>query len=82
MTDLILVLSRCLKKYKKCKTQEFKFKFHFKGHYNGEFIKEIWIRHFTDDMFEVGEDYLLLVRKEKVINGILSAECIKCKKII
>lgn len=81
MTDLILILSQCLKKTKRVKHNEYFCKFHFKGYYLGEKIENILVKAQDGAEFEVGADYLLWVKRLSIESGILKVEPIKYKKI-
>lgn len=82
MTDLILIISRCMGRAKKVKSNEVFYKFHFKGFYAGECIKSVWINPNINLDFERDSEYLLWVRKITVQNGVLKVEHIKSQKIV
>lgn len=83
MQDLILVISRCVSKRKSVKGKHSFYRFHFKGHYLGEKIKEIHLFPIeTEENLSKGDDYLLWVRKRRVNSEILEVDLICFKKII
>jgi hypothetical protein len=80
MSDLILILSKCRKKISNVEFDSCKF--HFKGYYLGKKVSEIVVIKCRKDQFEVGEDYLLWVKRNTFDSGILEVECLKSKKVI
>lgn len=83
MQDLILIISRCVSKRKSVKGECCFYRFHFRGHYLGERIKEIRIYPQSgNENLTKGDDYLLWVRKRRVNNEILEVDLISHKKII
>lgn len=82
MSDLILVLSECESSLIKYKTKEPYYRFHFKGYYLGEKIKEILVRVEDSTTLEKGELYLLWVKRNTIQNGKLFATLIRQKKIL
>jgi hypothetical protein len=84
--DFILIISRCLAVRKSPKTKNYYYRFHFKGYYHGEKIREIHlmpnVSEASKQQLTKGEDYLLWVKRQKVEEGVLEAELIAAKKII
>ena len=80
MSDLILVLSECESSLIKYKTKEPYYRFHFKGFYLGEKVKEIFVRVEDSTVLEKGELYLLWVKRNSIQNGKLFATLIRQKK--
>lgn len=84
MQELILVISRCVSKRKSVKGERNFYRFHFKGFYAGERIKEIHLypdQENPEQSLSKGDDYLLWVRKRKVHQEILEVDLISFKKI-
>ena len=81
MQEMILILSRCQTKRLSPKTKKSYYRFHFKGFYNGNKIKQIHL--FTNENTEIikGEDYLLWVGLKGVFEANLEVFLIKYKKI-
>jgi hypothetical protein len=63
------------------KHNEYYFRFHFKGYYLGYKVQEVVIKSLNDSEFEIGEEYLLWVKRQSIESGILKVEPIKYKKI-
>ncbi|MDO9183508.1 MAG: hypothetical protein Q7U04_13925 [Bacteriovorax sp.] len=86
MQELILVISRCISRKKGLEKGLAYYKFHFKGYYAGEKIKEIHLykskRELEMEHLSKGDDYLLWVKSKRVYQEILEVELIKYKKII
>lgn len=85
MQELILVISRCASKRKNTKSAGDFQRFHFKGYYAGEKIKEIhlYLQKFDvlPEQLSKGDNYLLWVKRKRVYQEILEVELIKHKKI-
>ena len=86
MQELILIISRCASSRKRNECGEIFYKFHFKGYYSGERIKEIHLyfesRSCVDERFTKGVDYFLWVNNIGIGQQILKVELIKHKLII
>lgn len=86
MSELILVISRCVSKRKSVKGDKCFYRFHFKGYYSGQKIKVIHLfqpQSFNDlEQLSKGDDYLLWVLQKRVHQEILEVELIKYKKIV
>ncbi len=82
MTDLILILSECESSLIKNKNKEIYYRFHFNGFYQGIKIKELFIKPNNLEKLEIGELYLLWVKKQQIINGRLVGNLLALKKII
>lgn len=82
MTDLILILSRCLNETKKVRENHLYYRFHFKGYYQGEKVNEILLKPQGNITFTKDEDYFLWVKKISFYSGILKVQLIKSKKIL
>ena len=81
MQELILVISRCVSKRKSAKGKQY-FRFHFRGYYSGEKIKEIHLFPRSEEEYLIkGDDYLLWVQKRRVTQEILEVDLISFKKI-
>ncbi len=82
MQELILVISRCVSKKKIAQGKQY-FRFHFRGYYSGERIKEIHLYPRSDaEYLSKGDDYLLWVQKRRVLQEILEVDLISFKKIL
>jgi hypothetical protein len=80
MSDLILIVGRCLCQITKEKGAVMN-RFHFKGYYLGNKVKEVHVRSEDAMQFIKGVDYLLWVKSESIQMGILNVQCLKSKKI-
>lgn len=78
---MIVVLSRVLKISKTTSERRLQVHFHFRGVYKGYFIREIVLTLEQESPFVQGEDYLLLVHKVEVDNGILQARLLKFREV-
>jgi hypothetical protein len=82
MQEMILILSRCQAQRMSPKTKKKFFRFHFKGFYNGQKIKEIYVYpRMGDAPFVKGEDYLLWVSLNTIEESVLKVVLIKYKRI-
>lgn len=83
MQELILVISRCVSKRKSVKGERNFYRFHFKGYYAGERIREIRLfLESPEESLSKGDDYLLWVRKRRIHQEILEVDLISFKKIV
>lgn len=86
MQDLVLIISRCLSNKKFYLDDGHFYKFHFRGYYQGQKIKLIHIHsakfNSETEQLSKGDDYLLWVKRRKIIKQVLEVELIKYKKII
>ena len=84
MQELILVISRCVSKRKSVKGERWFYRFHFRGFYAGEKIKSIhlFLNNDENEQLSKGDDYLLWVRRKRILGEILEVDLIKYKKII
>ena len=81
MQEVVLVFSRCQAMRYSPKSHRKFYRFHFKGFYLGQKIKEIRLTAEMDLPIVTGEDYLLWVKPTGVEQSILTAQIIKYKKI-
>lgn len=86
MQELILIISKCVSVKRQSLKEDDIYKFHFRGFYLGQRIRCIHIYlsdlHKGSDQLTKGDDYLLWVKRRKIINEVLEVELIKHKKII
>lgn len=85
MQELILVISRCVSKRRSPKRNLSYYRFHFKGYYLGHKIKIIHLfpeNNELNEQLSKGDDYLLWVKRRRVLDEILEVDLIKYKKII
>lgn len=71
-----IVVSYCLSK-EYCIDQD-KYRFHFKGHFEGKRIKEIEVLT-KDEEFLIGSEYIIHLRIKEVNGDILFGKCLRQK---
>lgn len=81
MQEMILILSRCQSRCFRPRTQKTFFRFHFKGFYTGQKIKEIHVYPLGNIEMDMGEDYLLWVKYRAIKQSVLEVSLMKFKKI-
>lgn len=55
--------------------------FHFIGFYGGIGIKRVYLRHGEYFDIKAGEEYLIYLKVEQVIDGRLTGQILKCRNV-
>jgi hypothetical protein len=75
----IIIVSKCLRVINS-NSRTF-YEFHFTGVFRGHLIKKIKIEGQENNMFEVGESYLIQLKDSRLIGPILEGEVVKFKRL-
>ncbi len=73
MKKRVFLISKCFK------FSDGRYQFHFRGRYRGFKITRVYVeaRH-----LEIGQEYLLAVDEQKIVNEVLFAKLVKAKLLI